>query len=222
MNLIAFNIRLKQSDVYSFPPCWQIQSVAKCHIDRTSSNIQRTGLQAMAYGPLIKSPYSTQFPCHLQAGFRLQNVPRRLGEWYNKAVVKTGLQGNWWRWVIFFARKFFNYLHIIQSSPPVNTPEDNDSDIQDTTSDIQDNASDALQSEDSFAAKLMRSGTSSRALHSIPSDYIGLTLTTKLYVHNFILFENPMLTAAQVVDMIAHVWRNTLHYASEEDLPESR
>ena len=31
-----------------------------------------------------------------------------------------------------------------------------------------------------------------------------------------------MLTATQVVDMIAHAWWNMLHYASEEDLPDSR
>ena len=119
---------------------------------------------------------------------------------------------------------FYNYLHSIQSSPPVITQEESQSDVsnvQDSTSDVQDNTSDALQSRE-VAAKPLHSGTRSRALHSIPSDYTGLTLTTELYVRNFTLFENPMLTATQVVDMIAHAWRNTLHYASEEDLPDSR
>ena len=61
---------------------------------------------------------------------------------------------------------FYNDLHSIQSSPPVITQEESQSDvadIQDSTLDVQDNTSDALQSRE-VAAKPIHSGTCSRAL----------------------------------------------------------
>ncbi len=61
----------------------------------------------------------------------------------------------------------------------------------------------------------------SRALHTIPEEYMGLTLRTEQYVRNFVLFQNPMLTASQVIEMTALAWKNTLEHTHDQDLPNS-